>query len=182
MKLILILLLIVPVLGFNQINKETGLAEFTEVKQVDGLSKAKIYDILRDFVYSNYNNGKHVIQIEDKESGKIMIKAITKTLSYKNMGQIIESGHFKYTLTLSVKDGRYKYLFEDIYFEKTGKNPFTSGSNFAEEYPVLWGNMSKNWKQKIWDDFKSQAEQEISLIIASIETNINSKKTNSDDW
>lgn len=107
------------------IDSNTNKISFTEIVIVDSLSnKQELFSIAREWFAKTYNSAISVIQMEDKESGKIVGKAKMQIYRKGTLGNM-EYGHVNYTITINVKDGRYKYLISD--FHHTGQHNVTLG-------------------------------------------------------
>jgi hypothetical protein len=86
---------------------ENGKFTYTEVIQVPEASKAELYLRAKEWVASHYPSASN-ITMDDKEAGKIVVKG-NFPISLIGNKQLIDN-----TLTLEVKDGRYKYTFTDF--------------------------------------------------------------------
>jgi hypothetical protein len=87
-------------------DKENYLLKYEEVVEVSGQSKDELYDKLRRFIALNYNSANNVIQLDDKESGNIIVKGL---LSYDINWRGVSPYSSPHTLDIKVKDERYKY-------------------------------------------------------------------------
>ncbi len=161
----------------------TGRITFTEVVKVDSTtSKEQLYSRAREWFAKSYNSSKDVIQMDDKTSGKIVGKAIFKTYLESIIGPYT-SGNIGYTISVIVKDGRYKYEITD--FDHQGLSEYSSftHSTFTriEPGPIerFLGDTEKakdQWVKQINDNIKPLIESlKMAMIIPSL---IKSK----DDW
>ena len=128
---------------------------FSEVIQVDGVSKKELFNRARKWFADYYNSSETVIDLEDKESGIL----IAKPLGYANIPYILGFTAVKmfYTINIYVKDGRYKYEITDI-INETDPSEFngyrsskTNIESVINDYMVFKPNgkireKSKNWK------------------------------------
>ncbi|MDZ4806788.1 MAG: DUF4468 domain-containing protein [Bacteroidota bacterium] len=97
----------------------TKMITYTEVVNVDtSLSKQELYSRAREWFAKVYNSSQNVIQMDDKESGKIVGKALTQVY-HKALGSNYPSGYINYTISIYLKDGRYKYEISN--FHHTGQ-------------------------------------------------------------
>lgn len=80
-----------------------GVVVYEEIVQQEG-SKDELYTKSRKLFTDMFNSAKHVIELEDREGGIIIGNGI---LDYKG-------GNIDFTLTLQLKDGRYKYIIDNI--------------------------------------------------------------------
>lgn len=86
---------------------------YTGVIKVDtSLNATQLYSVGFEWFANIYNNSRFVIQMQDKEAGIIIGKALFTT--HVNLGLMVGSRDYitNYTIKLSFKNGRIKY---DIY-------------------------------------------------------------------
>lgn len=180
MKNLLILLLTssITVLSFGQDTANDALA-YSKVIQVDSATSADLYGRARSWFADTYNNAKEVIQLDDKENGKIIGKGSIQYSNSTFSGNT--TGYVKYTLTIEVKDGRYKYSFTDYLHEAIPRQEQSFGlltNSVNCPYKLPWAG--KGWKNKTWIDMKETVSTKTKSIITSLETamSANNKKSN----
>jgi len=91
---------------------------YSQVFNLDSTSSKDIYISAKKYFLDNYKNPKEVIQIDDKESGLIAGKAYTDV--YISLGGLFNSSSKEkmyYTISIYIKDNKYKLEIKDIYFE-----------------------------------------------------------------
>jgi hypothetical protein len=100
------------------IDSITAKIVYSEVIHVDSLTKKQeLFSRAREWFAKAYKSSTSVIQMEDKESGKIVGKALMQVY-YKNR----QNGYINYTISIQVKDGRYKYEVTDFYHTGQGSS------------------------------------------------------------
>ena len=87
---------------------EAGFVSFTGVVKAPGLTSAQIYSNAMFFVARAYKSSTHVIKLDDKESGRLIVKGTIQEPS-----GLISMG-FDFTLTIEVKDERYRWTIDQI--------------------------------------------------------------------
>jgi len=115
MKVILTILFLTPFTLFGQLidelpKDENGNLYFTEIIQVDSVSRNQLYLRANQFFVKAFKSSKDVIQLADKDDGLI---------EGKGFSIIIEAGvelQMWYSLKIQSKDGRYKYEIHNLYF------------------------------------------------------------------
>jgi hypothetical protein len=133
--------------------KDTAIT-FSKVMTVDSsLKSAELYARARAWFAVTYRSGKDVIQLEDKENGKLIGKGAIKYTSRVFVGSEGTKGWIYYTITIQIKDGRYKYELTDFIHEG---NPYNSGGQFSfdlitssEECPREFRMTNKSWRNKV---------------------------------
>jgi len=108
--------------------------KLSDVVLVDSASKATLYSKAREWFSKSFKSAKAVLDLEDKENGKLIGKANFTVFSTEsssenefvklpklsskylkevkdamNVKKTIEVGRIDFTISIYVKDGRYKY-------------------------------------------------------------------------
>lgn len=117
MKKLLFLLCIIPILSFAQkrgaekiilpIDSATNMITYQEVVKVEGATKDELYVRAREWFARSFKSSKSVIQMEDKEAGKIIGKGSSSGLYTVLMSTVPYKLDF--TVSITVKEGRYRY-------------------------------------------------------------------------
>lgn len=139
--------------GSIMTNKD-GDIHFSEVVQVPNSTANDLYFNAISWVNDTYNSPKTVIQTNDKELGLITIKAITNKGSFS---------YTKFTMTIQVKDGRYKYDIYDIVIKMSGE--YTAG-------------MPDKTYQTLMDeglDWKASAQKAFGNIVSTLKKQMSSE-------
>jgi len=169
MKHLIFLFLILPLLGMSQ-DDPARPKEYSEVVVVDStLTKNDLFSIFSDWVAKTYISANDVIQYRDKEEGKITAKGVFKVY-LDNIYGPAEAGYVQHTISLSFKDGKYKYVINQIYF-----NGALGKAEINETSPP--GMMMRGQ----WKKIKAQSDYEIKNIILSMSLAIN-KARESKEW
>jgi len=162
------------------IDSSTNKITYAEVINVDSLtSKQELYSRAREWFAKTYNSSKEVLQMEDKESGKIIGKALIQVY-YKMLGMDHEHGYINYTITIAVKDGKYKYEITDLHhkgqFVQDGMSPSYG----------LCENMinSGTSRQKLYNYCLYVADRDIKNLIIDLKSSMNlkSNKNTPEQW
>ena len=105
----------------------------TGVFEIKEKTKAEIFASINKWVSINYNSAKNVVQMNDLESGTIIIKGINE-MSYKNsMKELYPNNKYvqEYTITkfnhlieINIKDNKFRIIYKitDIATEDGGYN------------------------------------------------------------
>lgn len=107
----LILLFFVTYNGYSQTPDfpigPDGEILFSNVVNVDSVNALQLYNKTKDFLVKTFISYKNVVQIDDPQSGIILIKPIFDV--YGHIVGKTKIGYVEYTLKILFKDGRYKY-------------------------------------------------------------------------
>ncbi|MCA4897769.1 MAG: DUF4468 domain-containing protein [Bacteroidota bacterium] len=149
---------------------ENGNLLFSEVVQVDSVSKNELYSRSKDFFVSVFKSAKDVVQLDDKEAGIVTGKGFSK---------IQEAGvelQMWYSIKIQSKNGRYKYEIFDLYFQYEAK---TSPPSEVFDKSVYY---KKNGEPRTaYETRKNEMLKKIKSLTESIKTTMN-KKSKKDDW
>lgn len=88
-----------------------GEVVFSKIIQEDSIEKITIYKAAKLTITNMFNSAKDVIQLDDPESGIIIVKGFTEEPSRGLMGTV-QNAEVWFTLKIQTKDSRYKI---DIY-------------------------------------------------------------------
>lgn len=190
MKKLLLPLLFICSLSYGQktslilpIDSITNKITYSEVIKVDSVNKQELFSRAREWFAKAYKNSSKVIQMEDKESGKIVGKALMQVY-HKALGMSFESGYINYTISIYIKDGRYKYEFVDFYH--TGQ--LVSGGRIPD-YGICENMINTKDKtigmsyQKTYNYYLFQMNNNINALVEDLKLSMLSKsKNNNDNW
>ena len=157
---------------------------YTEVVKVDTLlKKDELYARARLWFVKIFVNAKNVLQIQDKESGELVGKGAIKYNNTILGTKTVVDGWIRFTVNITIKDGKYKYEFTDFIHEGTqispmGK-PFDFGLITADNEAPENIKASKSWKNKQYLTIKKTINDDIIFIISKLKTAMNKPAT---DW
>lgn len=144
--------------------------EYSEVVIVDSaITKNDLYSSFMDWIAKNYVSANNVIQYQDKEEGKIVIKGLF-SVSVKQIGGYDAGGNIYHTISIYVKNGKFKYTIDNIYFD--GK----SGRADINTVKTPTGMMKKDWA-----NIQEQATKELDKTVLSLKAAAKQTKKNK-DW
>lgn len=158
---------------------------YTEVVQVDSVSKDELYNRAKLWLANTYVNSKAVLQIDNKEEGQIICKALMIYTPKIFSGSEQTKGTIRYTFKIYLKDGRYKYEITDFFHDpdgneygKFGVGTVTTAKECPDPKP-----MAKGWSNNIWNDIKSQIGLNVnSLIFTLKDCMAKTTESKNDDW
>ena len=139
----------------------THLVAYTGVVEVPGATQAQLYDRAYEWVVKNYGSAQRVIQMQDKEAGKIIVKGRTPAY-FKGH----EFGWITHTLSFYVKDGKYKYDITDFAHDS---DTYAYG-NFEQAEPHYIPGAFKGAARKTWHEMKTSTDTDMLATVASIQS------------
>lgn len=149
--------------------------EFQKVDTIDG-TKDQLFVKANEWVAQSFNDAKSVIQMHDKEAGKIIAKGVMQSTS--SMGAMIGSGtyYISYTLSITTKDGRYKIVLSDFRLTEEYITA-ASGPNSTLKFNVLLSGEDRpsTVYPKAWANLKGDCYRQSKMLIKSLKEAMNSK-------
>ncbi|MCW5910201.1 MAG: DUF4468 domain-containing protein [Cyclobacteriaceae bacterium] len=112
-RLTSIILIIIVFNTFGQSVEMTKdeLPTYQGVITMTGKDAKQIYGLLKEWVAKNYKSAKDVIQVDDPENGKLVLKGIDKYLIEAAMGVKAENACY-HTITLETKPEKFRFTIE----------------------------------------------------------------------
>lgn len=194
---LLVIGLIISSFSYSQINYDSSKNELTysEVIQLPNKNSNEIYLSIYEWFAKTYNSANSVIQLNDKENGKIIGKGgftINCIYEYGNI-KTPQTLFINYTQTVQIKDGRFKYEFSNINV-KASQNTSTFGIEmyYNVDKKKLVEETSKSIKNekmiekladgtfKFHKEIFNQTDKSIFSIINSLKSFLLEKKK--EDW
>lgn len=99
------------------VDSATGRIVYTDVVSVPGVSQADLYARAFEWMAKVYNSSKSVIELNDREAGKIIGKGAIP-VRLKGSKVTNSAGVVGYTVSVFCKEGRYKYVLTDFHHEQ----------------------------------------------------------------
>lgn len=157
------------------VDSTTNKITYSEVVTVDSSNnKQELYSRAREWFAKVYNSAQNVIQMDDKESGKIVGKALM-TVYFKWLGASREGGYINYTLSVQLKNGRYKYEITDFYH--------TGGVDYPD-YGSCESMMKSKHQKKVFNGFLIQLDNNIKALVLNLKESMAIQTTagKKDNW
>lgn len=174
-------------------------------------SKAEIFASINKWISINYNSAKNVVQMNDLESGTIIIKGLNEVryknpikIIYPNLAAEFTTLKFNHLIEVNVKDNKFRIIYRliEIYMvDATVMNDSKmvcvdfdgSRKSEVEEYMVVMEeNFKKAYKNKekrdkLLDAYKSSFEEINSKLVNDLKATMQSieksvNETTKDRW
>lgn len=155
---------------------------YSGVKEVPSATKEQLFTRARSWFNNSFKSSKDVIQVADKESGELSGKGIVKLkATYKYLGkQQVQPVHAEFTVSVWVKDGKYKYEIKDFDTDNVLNNNYDFGLlTTADKTTVKWPMMPQRTMQEMWVSVKRDAATEAELLAASLDK---AMKSDTGNW
>jgi hypothetical protein len=161
MKSLLFLLIVIPASLFSQSGKtadllndvgeyvidDNGYVTWTRIIEADSLSGDVLFNRAQEYFTYNYGDGESVIQINDRQSGRVIGKGLYKKTSVVSnlVSNKTDTWHI---LRIDTKDGKAKISISLVSYDLTitGTNGSSSDYNYmvSECYPIKEKGTYKN--------------------------------------
>lgn len=136
------------------------------VFDAEGKTKTEIFSSINKWIALNYNSAQNVIQLNDKETGNIIVKGINEAV-YKNVlkelypknkyMQELSSAKFNHTLEINIKDNRFRIIYSltDIITPEQ-----VAGYNLETQYNIVFDMIDlTGLKQEKIDNYNNYIEE-----------------------
>jgi hypothetical protein len=149
---------------------EAGKIIYTEVIEMPNLTKDILYTRAYEWFAKSFNDAKNVIQMQDKEAGRLIGKGSFGDINVSiNFGLVGVKGNVNFTISVYLKDGKYKYEITDFVHEgvanaSNGMIP-TNGGALESEKPECGRNYLPLGK---WKNIKEQTNERVLALIESL--------------
>ena len=166
MKKTIILFFLITVSTYSQ-----EPLEYDNIIEVNSIEKDKLFEILNDWTAIIFNSANDVIQLSDKDNGKLIIKGV-KNYSLGRSLYNCYDGFISFTLRIVVKDNKYRITILQLKHNSMNNNVCSLGLITTAELFKPKG-FAKREKNKIWKDLKVKSSELNKSILNSIKEKIN---------
>ena len=141
------------------VDEASKLISYSKVNEVAGISMKELYNRAIIWCTGYYKNSAEVIRERDSVNGEIICKARYKIMNPADKkGFATEAGVVMYTLKLSFKDGKYKYIISDINWKQ------------ASYYPIeKWMDQKSSSYKPEFDFYLQQVDEKSREVIKDFE-------------
>jgi hypothetical protein len=145
--------------------------EYTEVVPVEGASAAELYNRAMAWFVSSFVDSKQVLEVQNREEGLLIGKG---TIGYEPPAMLASNlvrDVITFTVTVMVKDGRYKYTLADFRHSGTrsqGYGPLDFGviTTSAAAPPVP--GTTKGMREKDWKAMQQIATRHAKQLVVTL--------------
>jgi hypothetical protein len=143
------------------VDPTTKLITYEGVVEVPGVSKADLYTRAYAWIAKAYRSANDVIQMNDKEAGQLVAKGSMRVTA-RALGMDMDAGVVRHTLSIYVKDGKYKYVLTNLTHEDSRPKAPSVGPLEREDLPF---GMSK----KVWANMKGEANRDARRLVGELQ-------------
>lgn len=172
----------------------------TGIFEAQGKSKSEIFSAINKWISINYNSSKNVIQMNDLESGTIIVRGINTIVTKDFFRSMLSPGlqksnafntmtyNFSHLIEINIKDNKYRVKYIITKYEDFGSdNPifkrvnFAGGdNNLAQDYYSLADSLIELYminiknKQAMRDIMKPMLDEMNSSLLIAANSTLNS--------
>ncbi|RZK16923.1 MAG: DUF4468 domain-containing protein [Hymenobacter sp.] len=153
------------------LDPQTQLITYQGVVEVPGVSQADLYARAAAWVASTYPPADNVLEQQNPQAGQLLVKGRRPAVTHAPYEGVLRSsyaGVVRHTLTIYVKDGRYKYVLTDLTHDALSTPALHSGGPLEQEKASLYGYAGLGSK-KTWDELKTDATRDARRLVASLQ-------------
>jgi hypothetical protein len=175
MKKLLLASIIILLSTFKIYSQENKDFEMSKIYQMDSTYvKSIIYSNCITWVGRTFKSANNVIQVQDKESGRIIVKCLLTSSPRSVFLGDLSNGTYC-MIEISIKDFKYKVSFSQLnikYWPKTCSNY----NGFCGEYFTYQEIISKcNCGDKCQTTYKNSIESEIKYLMTDLFKSVSEK-------
>jgi hypothetical protein len=152
------------------VDSETHLVAYTGVVEVPSATQAQLYARATAWVAQYYPAATTAVQ--NKEAGKVIVQGVAHPHAPAGFASSVT-----YTLSLYVKDGKYKYDFTNFRHEATAGGDLGLG---AFENEKVGNALTRGIMQKPWNALRNETATQIQGLITSLAAAMRGAKDKSD--
>jgi len=181
-RLIILALLHLSIFVYAQ---EKPPITYEEVVKVDSVTKEELFIRARSWFNSAFKSSKDVLNINDKETGELTGKVLTEFYSKNFAGSGGTKGVLRYSVTIQVKEGRYKYLITNFIHESTAISAFPYSFNLITEdveCPYKLGMTTRKWRNNLWKELQGKSRTQGEILAVSIKDAMNKVSLDKEQW
>ena len=152
------------------VDADTKLITYKEIVQVTG-SKTDLYNRALEWINTEYKNPLDVTRVKNVANG--VIELVHRIEIYKTDKDVKRSaGTVDYTLKLEIKDGRYRYNFNNFLLHDVSKMPIEK-----------WLDKTDKKYDPVFEQYLQQVDARVKEIITSLKSGmLPPQEPKKDEW
>ncbi|GAB3753853.1 DUF4468 domain-containing protein [Spirosoma pomorum] len=151
------------------IDPETQLITYSEVVEVPSVSKGELFNRANTWLTRAFKGStKQVIEMEDKESGKVVGRGLIPTQVKIPITGMTDAGFVSATFTIICKDGKYKYVVDNLTHEKPDKQNWSSAGALEQKKPKNDKLLMRSPSPYEWRAIKEATDENIKKMVAGM--------------
>lgn len=182
--LVLIAVVMVGVTAFSQnkkgldipypnvpVDEQTKLITYKEVVQQANATPQELFDRAMSWIKNYYKNTSEIIKSSDRDKGVIQLRSSVKIHVVKEDGSKLFKNIVYYNMKIECRPGRYRYTITD----------FNEKATAAAPVEVWLDTENPKWEIGQYA-FLNQIDEQIMVLIESLEEGMNPPVIIEDEW
>lgn len=160
------------------IDAQTQLITYQGVVEVPGVSQADLYARAAAWVNQTYNPADRKMEQQDPATGQLTLQGNRPAAVYNVYEGVLRksyAGVVRHTLSIYVKDGRYKYVFTNLTHDAMGTLHLQSGGPLEQDKASLFGYVGLG-STKPWTEIKQEATRDVRNLTYSLQEAMTGQK------
>ena len=159
----------------HKVLTQTGEYKVQTIDSVPG-TKSELFVKANEWVAKRFNSAKDVIQMHDKEAGKLIVKAEMESYQTPLIAGV--NYYVNYTLSIDVKDNKCKMLFSDFILDY---EQGTSSKSTPHTYNKPFEQGAGSWSVPAgtWDKVRADCLAKANALAKDFR---NAMRKNSENW
>jgi len=160
------------------LDARTQRITYEGVVPVPGASQAVLYERARAWVTQTYNLQNAEITTQDPATGQLVLRGtrlVNLRNTYNGVLRSSYAGVVHHTLSIYVKDGRYKYVLTDLTHDAGSTPNLHSGGPLEQDRANLFGYLGLG-SYKPWTDLKVEATRDVRHLLDGLQTALTLQK------
>lgn len=158
------------------LDPRTRLITYEGVVPVPGVTQADLYARAAAWVAQTYTPADTVTR--QPAQGELLVRGARPAVLYRPFQGVprpVFAGAVRHTLTIYVKDGRYKYQLTNLAHRAGGAPNLNSGGPLEQDRANLFGYLGLG-SQKSWEDLKVAATRDARHLTESLQLALTGQK------
>jgi hypothetical protein len=163
------------------IDSTTNKITFLTIERVDSMSRKNLYTNAKIWFTNTFKSAKHVIQLDDPETGIIIGKGFGSIPVSNGLLNVPLDMYF--TIKIQVKEGRYKFEVTDIYYHYKASQYAGAYDQYAEEVITDEQVFKKNGEERpVKASYRNSTIAEVNSLFKSLDKQMSLQILSKDDW
>lgn len=151
------------------IDAENQQVTYQGVVEVPGASKDQLFDRALEWMAKTYQSANDVVQIKDKEQGKLLAKGGILFFTESK----VPAGFVMHTQTIYVRDGRYKYVMTGFKHQNLTATPY--GPRDSSMGPLEQGVPPTGFREKLWYEMLQGTHDKVKAMVTALDKAMQAK-------
>lgn len=164
---------------------ESSPLNFSEVVTLKSVPAAELYTRAKVWFATAFSDSKAVLEVQDKEAGVLVGKGSIPYEPNISMSSSLIRGHVTFSISISFKDGRYKYTLSDFTHHGStlrAQGPISFGLITTSEVCPTVSGTSKGMRDKVWKHLKEVSATKANTLITSLKHKLAQPIDGKDSW